>query len=66
MRHRNSKDTLIYFSVVTFLACSLLSRGVCFSSETPLEETKFSFVSGYQLELVSGLGMGACIHFFLL
>ena len=27
-------------------------------NETPLEKTKFSFVSGYQLEIASGLGMG--------
>ena len=31
-----------------------------FSPETPLEEAKLSFSSGYQLELVSGLGWGMC------
>lgn len=29
-------------------------------SETPLEKTKFSFVSGCQLEITFWLGMGAC------
>lgn len=33
----------------------LLLRVVCFPSETPLEETKFLFAIGYQLELTSGL-----------
>ena len=39
-------------------AYSLPLRVVCFPSETPLEKTKFSFASGYQLEIASGLGMG--------
>lgn len=30
----------------------------CFSSETPLANTKFSFANDDQLELTSGLGMG--------
>jgi hypothetical protein len=34
-----------------------------FSPETPLEEAKLSFSSGYQLELVSGFEIGAYIHF---
>ena len=38
----------------------------CFPSETPLEETKVSFASGYQLEITSGLGMRSCIHFYQL
>ena len=41
-------------------------RNSCFPSETLLEKTKFSFASGYQLEMVSGLGMRACVHFFQL
>lgn len=36
----------------------LLSRGARFPCEAPLEKTKFSFVSGYQLKMASGLGMG--------
>jgi hypothetical protein len=39
-------------------ACSLSLRLVCFPSETSLEETKFSFSGGYQLEIASGEGMG--------
>lgn len=38
-------------------------RVVCFPGESPLEDTKFSFVSGYVLEISSGLGMVACIQF---
>jgi hypothetical protein len=41
-----------------FLAWSLLSRVVCFLGETPLEETEFSFASGYQLEVDSRLEIG--------
>lgn len=29
---------------------------------SPVEKTKFSLVSGYQLEIASGLGMGVCPH----
>jgi hypothetical protein len=35
-----------------------------FPSENPLEKTNLSFVSGYQLHITLGLGMGACVHFF--
>jgi hypothetical protein len=38
---------------------------VCVPSETPLEKTKFSFVSGRQLEIASGLGKGTCLLPFL-
>jgi hypothetical protein len=34
-----------------------------FPHETPLEKTKFSLASGYQLNIASGLGMEACVHF---
>jgi hypothetical protein len=30
---------------------------VCIQSETQLNKTNFSFASGYQLEIASGLGM---------
>jgi hypothetical protein len=42
----------------------LLLRAVCFPGENLLKKTDFSFVSNYQLELSSGLAMGACDHFF--
>lgn len=42
---------------------SLLAMG--FSIETHLEKTKFSFVSGYQLEVASGLGSGPASTFLL-
>ena len=32
------------------------------NAETPLENTNFSFVSGYQREITSALGMWACVH----
>lgn len=31
--------------------------------EIPLKKTNFSFASGYRLEIASGLGMGAGVHF---
>lgn len=34
-----------------------------FLSDTLSEETKFSFPSAYQFEIVSGLGIGVCVHF---
>lgn len=42
---------------------SLLAMG--FSIETHLEKMKFSFVSGYQLEVASGLGSGPASTFLL-
>lgn len=38
-------------------------RVFCFPNEVSFEETKFSFSSGYQLGIASGLGMDAYIHF---
>lgn len=38
-------------------------RVVYFPSESTLDKQKFSFVSGYQLEIASGLDVGAYIHF---
>ena len=43
-------------------AWSLPLRVICTPSETPLEKTKFSFVSNCQLEMASGLGMGALVN----
>lgn len=39
-------------------AHSLPLGAVCFPRETPLKKTNFSFASGYQLMVASGLGMG--------
>lgn len=39
---------------------SIAGPGVCFLSETPLENTNFSSVSDYQLEMASGLGTNVC------
>lgn len=33
------------------------------SNEAPWKKTSVSFVSGYQLELTSGFGMGSHVHF---
>lgn len=38
-------------------ACGLLKSSL-FPHETVLKKAKFSFVSGYQMQLASGLGMG--------
>lgn len=35
-------------------------------SDTPLENTNFSSISGCHLDLASGLGVGAHVHFLLL
>lgn len=34
-------------------------------SETPLQKTVFLIVSGYQLQIVSWLQLGPCVHFLL-
>lgn len=43
---------------------SLLLRIVCFPSETPLDETKFTLESGYQIEIGPELEKVTCVHFF--
>ena len=35
---------------------------VCIPSKTPLDQTKFSCVSSYQLEIASELWMWACVY----
>ena len=50
---------------LSFLLPLYCLRIVCFLSETPLEETKFSFSSGYQLAIASWLGRTACVLCFL-
>lgn len=42
---------------------SLTLRVVYLGSKTPLQKTKQSFPSGYQLEIASGLQMGVCVLF---
>lgn len=54
---------LSLFSIDHLLVDVKPTLRVCFSSETSLEGTKFSFVSGYQLERAAELGMEACMHF---
>lgn len=34
-------------------------------SETPLQKTVFLIVSGYELQIVSWLQLGPCVHFLL-
>jgi hypothetical protein len=54
---------LISFSVATYPGHAAYPlRVVCFRSETPLEETKFSFASAYQLGIASGLAMKYSAH----
>ena len=40
-----------------------LTIGVCIPSEAFLDKISFSLASSYQLKLVSGLGVGTCVHF---
>lgn len=45
-----------------FVGHLLLGMGTALKpSDTTLEKTNFSSVSGSQLEITSGLGMGACV-----
>lgn len=45
------------------MACILLSIGFCFHSEAPLEKTKVSFASGYQLQIDRfWLRVGVYVH----
>jgi Na+-transporting methylmalonyl-CoA/oxaloacetate decarboxylase gamma subunit len=79
MRQGTSKGATVGFFVfvvvVVFIFFFLLAtyfwgmgpilRVVCFPSETPWEKTKFSFAHGFQLNIASGLGIGADIYFSL-
>jgi hypothetical protein len=49
-----------------FWAWDLLLRVACFPNETSLEKTNFSFASGYQLKIASGLRMGVIYPLSLL
>lgn len=44
------------------LGMALLLRVDCLTSQSPMEKSKFSFANGYQLEIASGLHMGASAH----
>lgn len=46
-----------------WLAFSISPKGVYFPNKVPLRKTKFLFATGYHMEIISGLGMGAGIHF---
>lgn len=64
MRQRFSKMSLSCFCVGHLLLVTGLPLGVVsIPSETPLEETAFSFGSGHQLEIASELEMGVCVYF---
>jgi hypothetical protein len=55
MRQGTSKDAIEFdFCWPSNWACSLPLKVTSFPSETPLEKTKFAFVSGYQLNIDSG------------
>lgn len=55
---------LSFFFVGHLLLGMCLSlRLACFPNKIHLDKTKFSFADGYQLEITSGLGARACVHF---
>lgn len=43
-------------------AWNLALDGVNALTHTPLEKNQFSFANSYHLEIVSALGVGACVH----
>lgn len=53
----------IHFVFAIYWARGLPLRVVCAPIETLLENTNFSFVSGYKLEIASVLGLGAWAFF---
>lgn len=55
---------MVHFLLVTYCwACNLYLKVVYFPNEVPLEESRFSFASGYGLKMPSQLAMEACIQF---
>lgn len=64
IRHYETKPS----KYIEFVLCwssehgAYLSVRFVISSETTLEKINFSFVSGCQLEIVSGFRLGACVH----
>ena len=58
MRQGTSKYALEFvFSGPSTSGHAALPLIVCFISETPLEKTTFLFASGYQLEIISRMGL---------
>lgn len=47
-------------------ACPFALKCDCISRDGIFEKINFSFVSGYQLEIGSEFGLGACVSTFLL
>lgn len=62
-RKRTSKGVCLPWpsTAIYGWASSLPLRGACFARETPLERTKFSFASDYQLGTAAGLGTRAYV-----
>jgi uncharacterized ion transporter superfamily protein YfcC len=52
---------------LTWFCCqSVIRHGTCpFFTKIPLKKSKFSFVSGYQLEVVSWLGIGGLVYLYI-
>ena len=65
MRPRTSKDAIEFVFCWPSTAGHVPLRIASFPSETPLEKTKCSFASGYQLETASGLGVKYMYTFLL-
>lgn len=67
MRQETSKtafEIVLYWPSTSVWAWGLSLRVACIPNETLLEKIKFSFVSGYQLKIASGLRKRFCVHFF--
>lgn len=62
MRNGTSEhgDQLIF--LLSVARHEVYSRVICLLSGTPLKEANISFISGYPLEIASGLDMRQCIN----
>lgn len=60
---KNAFEIVLYWPSTSVWAWVLFLKVACIPNETLLEKTYFSFVSGYQLEIGSGLGKRFCVHF---
>lgn len=58
---RCHRDHFLLWAISCY-AWDLPLRVLCFSSEMPLEKINFSFASVHQMEIVTGLEIGTCIH----
>lgn len=47
---------------IVYAGCIFNKRGL-YTREASLDKISFSLASGYQLELISGLGVRTCVHF---